>query len=161
MADSSISDAVLHEVALTREEYDAIVARLGRPPNAVELGMFGAMWSEHCGYKNSKPLLRRLPTTGPRVLQGPGENAGAVDIGDGQALVLKIESHNHPSAVEPYQGASTAPPSPRSSSRLNQRSGALPCRSVIPLRRSCCSRRASRCAARAPSSGCRISARRA
>src|SRR5438552_5743616 len=107
MADSSISDAILHEVALTREEYETIVARLGRAPNAVELGMFGAMWSEHCGYKNSKPLLKRFPTTGPRVLQGPGENAGAVDIGDGQALVLKIESHNHPSAVEPYQGAAT------------------------------------------------------
>src|ERR671922_2022537 len=107
MADRYISDAMLREVALTRDEYDTIVARLGRPPNAVELGMFGAMWSEHCGYKNSKPLLRRLPTTGPRVLQGPGENAGAVDIGDGQALVLKIESHNHPSAVEPYQGAAT------------------------------------------------------
>src|SRR5919205_4094214 len=105
MADGGISDAMLREVALTREEYDTIVARLGRAPNAVELGMFGAMWSEHCGYKNSKPLLRRLPTTGPRVLQGPGENAGAGDIGDGQALVLKIESHNHPSAVEPYQGA--------------------------------------------------------
>src|ERR671936_247658 len=107
MAYSYISDAMLREVALTREEYETIVTRLGRPPNAVELGMFGAMWSEHCGYKNSKPLLRRLPTTGPRVLQGPGENAGAVDIGDGQALVLKIESHNHPSAVEPYQGAAT------------------------------------------------------
>src|ERR671935_51018 len=107
MADSSISDVMLREVALTREEYDTIVARLGRAPNAVELGMFGAMWSEHCGYKNSRPLLKRFPTTGPRVLQGPGENAGAVDIGDGQALVLKIESHNHPSAVEPYQGAAT------------------------------------------------------
>src|ERR687886_2074333 len=107
MADSSISETMLREVALTREEHETIVARLGRPPNAVELGMFGAMWSEHCGYKSSKPLLRRLPTTGPGVLQGPGENAGAVDIGDGQALVLKIESHNHPSAVEPYQGAAT------------------------------------------------------
>src|SRR5207248_11018898 len=80
MAESYISDAILREVALTREEYDTIVARLGRPPNAVELGMFGAMWSEHCGYKNSKPLLGRFPTTGPGVLQGPGENAGAVDI---------------------------------------------------------------------------------
>src|ERR687886_439686 len=107
MADSSISETMLREVALTREEHETIVARLGRPPNAVELGMFGAMWSEHCGYKNSKPLLRRLPTTGPRVLQGPGENAGAVDIGDGLAVVFKIESHNHPSAVEPYQGAAT------------------------------------------------------
>src|SRR6266513_4490197 len=85
MAESYISDAMLREVALTREEYDTIVAGLGRPPNAVDLGMFGAMWSEHCGYKNSKPLLGRFPTTGPGVLQGPGENAGAVDIGDGQA----------------------------------------------------------------------------
>src|SRR5919201_1751185 len=107
MAYSYISDAMLREVALTREEYDTIVTRLGRPPNAVELGMFGAMWSEHCGYKNSKPLLRRLPSTGPRVLQGPGENAGAIDIGQGWAVVFKVESHNHPSAIEPYQGAAT------------------------------------------------------
>ena len=69
--------------------------------------MFGAMWSEHCGYKHSRPLLRRFPTTGPGVLQGPGENAGAVSLGDGLALVLKVESHNHPSAIEPYQGAAT------------------------------------------------------
>ncbi len=102
-----ITDDVLREVALSRAEYDLIVEKLGRAPNAVELGMFGAMWSEHCGYKNSRPLLKRFPTGGEHVLQGPGENAGAVDIGDGQALVLKIESHNHPSAVEPYQGAAT------------------------------------------------------
>ncbi len=108
MIDSvGITDEALREVALTRDEYSLIVRLLGRQPNAVELGMFGAMWSEHCGYKNSRPLLKRFPTSGPRVLQGPGENAGAVDIGDGQALVLKIESHNHPSAVEPYQGAAT------------------------------------------------------
>src|SRR5918911_1589281 len=107
MAESYISDAILREVALTREEYDTIVARLGRAPNAVELGMAGAMWSEHCGYKNSRPLLKRFPTSGPRVLQGPGENAGAVDIGDGLAVVFKIESHNHPSAVEPVEGAAT------------------------------------------------------
>src|ERR687884_579421 len=107
MADGGISDAILREVALTREEYDTIVARLGRAPNAVELGMAGAMWSEHCGYKNSRPLLKRFPTSGPRVLQGPGENAGAVDIGDGLAVVFKIESHNHPSAVEPVEGAAT------------------------------------------------------
>src|SRR5579875_1701199 len=107
MVGALIADEALREVALTRDEYALIVDKLGRAPNAVELGMFGAMWSEHCGYKNSRPLLKRFPTTGPRVLQGPGENAGAVDIGDGQALVLKIESHNHPSAVEPYQGAAT------------------------------------------------------
>jgi phosphoribosylformylglycinamidine synthase len=90
------------------EEYDLIVYKLGREPNDVELGMFGAMWSEHCGYKNSKPLLRLFPSTGPRVLtQRGGENAGAVDIGGGYCVVFKIESHNHPSAIEPYQGAAT------------------------------------------------------
>jgi phosphoribosylformylglycinamidine synthase len=84
-----------------------VVRVLGREPNEVELGMFGAMWSEHCAYKNSRPLLRTLPTTGRRVLVGPGENAGALDIGDGLAVIFKVESHNHPSAVEPYQGAAT------------------------------------------------------
>ncbi len=103
-----ITQRALDEVALTRAEYELIVQKLGRRPNAVELGMFGAMWSEHCGYKNSKPLLRRFPTHGPRVLLGAGaENAGAVAIGDGLAVVMKIESHNHPSAIEPYQGAAT------------------------------------------------------
>ncbi|MBF6589458.1 MAG: phosphoribosylformylglycinamidine synthase subunit PurL, partial [Ktedonobacterales bacterium] len=98
----------LDEVALTREEYVRIVALLGRVPNRLELGLFGAMWSEHCGYKNSRPLLKRFPTNGPRVLLKAGEeNAGAVDIGDGLAVVMKIESHNHPSAIEPYQGAAT------------------------------------------------------
>jgi phosphoribosylformylglycinamidine synthase II len=98
---------VLAEVALTESEYRLACELLGRVPNAVELGIIGALWSEHCSYKTSKPLLRRLPTSGPRVLQGPGENAGAVDIGEGRAVVFKIESHNHPSAVEPYQGAAT------------------------------------------------------
>ena len=92
---------------LSDAEHDLIVASLGRHPNAVELGMFGAMWSEHCAYKHSRPLLRRLPGEGPRVLVGPGENAGALDVGDGLAVVFKVESHNHPSAVEPYQGAAT------------------------------------------------------
>ncbi|MCC6175442.1 MAG: phosphoribosylformylglycinamidine synthase subunit PurL [Chloroflexi bacterium] len=92
---------------LTDAEYQAIVERLGRQPNDVELGILAAMWSEHCGYKNSRALLGRLPTSGPRVVQGPGENAGAVDIGDGLLAVLKMESHNHPSAVEPFQGAAT------------------------------------------------------
>jgi phosphoribosylformylglycinamidine synthase subunit PurL len=92
---------------LTEPEYELVVQALGRAPNAVELGMFGAMWSEHCAYKHSRPLLGRLPTDGPRVLVGPGENAGAIDIGDGLAVVFKVESHNHPSAVEPYQGAAT------------------------------------------------------
>jgi phosphoribosylformylglycinamidine synthase len=97
----------LAEVALTEEEYRLAVAGLGRAPNALELGIIGALWSEHCGYKTSRPLLARLPTTGPQVLQGPGENAGAVDLGEGLACVFKIESHNHPSAIEPYQGAAT------------------------------------------------------
>jgi len=92
---------------LTEAEYDLVVDALRRAPNPVELGMFGAMWSEHCAYKHSRPLLGRLPSTGPRVLVGPGENAGAIDIGDGLAVVFKVESHNHPSAVEPYQGAAT------------------------------------------------------
>jgi phosphoribosylformylglycinamidine synthase len=103
----AVSAAQLAEVALTREEYELATSRLGRHPSAVELGIIGALWSEHCGYKTSKPLLRRLPVTGPRVLQGPGENAGAVDIGGGLACVFKVESHNHPSAIEPYQGAAT------------------------------------------------------
>ena len=103
----TISAEALREVALTRDEYDQIHELLGRAPTPVELGMFGAMWSEHCGYKNSRPLLRLFPTSGARVLQGPGENAGVVDIGDGLGVAFKIESHNHPSAIEPYQGAAT------------------------------------------------------
>ncbi|NHC35514.1 phosphoribosylformylglycinamidine synthase subunit PurL [Scytonema millei VB511283] len=89
------------------EEYEEIVKRLGRHPNKAELGMFGVMWSEHCCYKNSRPLLKQFPTTGKRILVGPGENAGVVDLGDGLQLAFKIESHNHPSAVEPFQGAAT------------------------------------------------------
>jgi phosphoribosylformylglycinamidine synthase len=95
------------EAGLTDREADRIRARLSREPNALEWGMFGAMWSEHCAYKHSKTLLRTLPTTGARVALGPGENAGAVDLGDGLLCVFKVESHNHPSAVEPYQGAAT------------------------------------------------------
>ncbi|ANV84360.1 phosphoribosylformylglycinamidine synthase II [Picosynechococcus sp. PCC 7003] len=89
------------------EEYEEIVSRLGRHPNKAELGMFGVMWSEHCCYKNSRPLLSGFPTEGKRVLVGPGENAGVVDMGDGLHLAFKIESHNHPSAIEPFQGAAT------------------------------------------------------
>ncbi|MBD2026728.1 phosphoribosylformylglycinamidine synthase subunit PurL, partial [Leptolyngbya sp. FACHB-711] len=89
------------------EEYEEILQRLGRHPNKAELGMFGVMWSEHCCYKNSRPLLKNFPTTGDRILVGPGENAGVVDMGDGLHLAFKIESHNHPSAVEPFQGAAT------------------------------------------------------
>jgi phosphoribosylformylglycinamidine synthase subunit PurL len=102
-----IDDAVLERHGLTREEYARIVARLGREPNLTELGLFSVMWSEHCSYKSSRVYLKTLPTEGPRVLQGPGENAGAVDIGGGLAAVFKIESHNHPSFIEPYQGAAT------------------------------------------------------
>jgi phosphoribosylformylglycinamidine synthase subunit PurL len=104
----AIDQAALDEVALSRDEYEEIINRLDRQPNGLELGLFGALWSEHCGYKNSKPLLKLLPSEGPRVLTRAGaENAGAVDIGDGWVAVMKIESHNHPSAVEPYQGAAT------------------------------------------------------
>ncbi|HYM65866.1 MAG TPA: phosphoribosylformylglycinamidine synthase subunit PurL, partial [Patescibacteria group bacterium] len=102
-----IDERRLREVALTAEEYRVILERLKRTPTEVELGMLGVLWSEHCSYKSSRPLLRRLPSTGPAVLQGPGENAGAVGIGEGWAVVFKIESHNHPSAIEPYQGAAT------------------------------------------------------
>ncbi|MBE0481836.1 MAG: phosphoribosylformylglycinamidine synthase subunit PurL [Dehalococcoidia bacterium] len=103
-----ISKKVLDEVALTEEEYNLIVEQLGREPNLVEIGLFGSLWSEHCGYKHSKQLLKMLPHSSPRVLVAPGEeNAGAVDIGDGLCVVMKMESHNHPSAIEPYEGAAT------------------------------------------------------
>ncbi|MDI6706164.1 MAG: phosphoribosylformylglycinamidine synthase subunit PurL [Bacillota bacterium] len=95
------------KVGLTCDEYEKIKGILGREPNELEINLYGVMWSEHCSYKNSKPVLRMFPTSGERVLQGPGENAGIVDIGDNMAVVMKIESHNHPSAVEPYQGAAT------------------------------------------------------
>ena len=98
---------LVEEHGLSASEYEKILDILGREPTFTELGVFSAMWSEHCGYKNSKRLLRLLPTQAPWVIQGPGENAGVIDIGDGLALAFKIESHNHPSAVEPYQGAAT------------------------------------------------------
>jgi phosphoribosylformylglycinamidine synthase len=101
------TDEVLHRHGLTRGEYQRILEMLGREPTITELGIFSVMWSEHCSYKSSRVHLKTLPTTGKRVLQGPGENAGAVDIGDGLAAVFKIESHNHPSFIEPYQGAAT------------------------------------------------------
>ncbi len=102
-----IDQSLLERHGLTRDEYDRILKELGREPSLTEIGIFSVMWSEHCSYKSSRVHLRKLPTTGPRVLQGPGENAGAVDIGDGLAAVFKIESHNHPSFIEPYQGAAT------------------------------------------------------
>jgi phosphoribosylformylglycinamidine synthase len=103
----TITDQLLDRHGLTRDEYALIVDKLQREPTITELGIFSVMWSEHCSYKSSRVHLKTLPTTGPRVLQGPGENAGAVDIGDGLAAVFKIESHNHPSFIEPYQGAAT------------------------------------------------------
>ncbi len=98
---------VAAEFGLASEEYDLIVRRLNREPNRLELGVFSVMWSEHCSYKSSRLHLKTLPTEGARVIQGPGENAGVVDIGDGQACVFKMESHNHPSFIEPFQGAAT------------------------------------------------------
>ncbi|MGL4819318.1 MAG: phosphoribosylformylglycinamidine synthase subunit PurL [Bacilli bacterium] len=98
---------VYREMGLSDEEFAKVEELLGRTPNYTETGLFSVMWSEHCSYKNSKPVLRKFPTSGPHVLQGPGEGAGIVDIGDGEAVVFKIESHNHPSAIEPYQGAAT------------------------------------------------------
>src|SRR3984957_18052351 len=92
---------------LSPDEYARAKKILGREPNLTELGIFSVMWSEHCSYKSSKNFLRRLPTTGPRVICGPGENAGVIDIGDGEAAIFKMESHNHPSFIEPYQGAAT------------------------------------------------------
>ena len=94
-------------LGLSDFEYDRILELMGRAPNYLELSLFSVMWSEHCGYKNSRPLLGRFPNAGPRVLQGPGENAGVIEVGEGWALVFKMESHNHPSAVEPYEGAAT------------------------------------------------------
>lgn len=103
----AIAEGQWRDVALSDNEYAQIVELLGREPSEVELGMFGAMWSEHCGYKHSRPLLKGLPTEAPWVVEGPGENAGAVDLGNGYEAVFKVESHNHPSAVEPYEGAAT------------------------------------------------------
>jgi len=102
-----MSAAPHRELGLTDSEYDGICERIGREPNVLELAVFSLMWSEHCAYKHSKKLLRQLPTEGPHILMGPGENAGVVDVGDGLAAAFKVESHNHPSAVEPFQGAAT------------------------------------------------------
>ena len=105
--DPEITAETVADHGLTPEEYQKVLKIMGRDPTFTELGVFSAMWSEHCGYKNSKRLLRLLPTQAPWVIQGPGENAGVIDVGDGYALAFKIESHNHPSAVDPYQGAAT------------------------------------------------------
>ncbi|MCB0334780.1 MAG: hypothetical protein KDD62_00700, partial [Bdellovibrionales bacterium] len=95
------------EHGLTEEEFTNIQERLGRPLNVLEVGICSALYSEHCSYKSTKVHLKTLPTEGPAVLQGPGENAGVIDIGDNQAVVFKVESHNHPSYIEPFQGAAT------------------------------------------------------
>ena len=106
-ANIKVTKELVVQHGLSDEEYQQIIQHLGREPNLTELGVFAVMWSEHCSYKSSRVHLKRLPTQGERVLQGPGENAGAVDIGDGLAAVFKIESHNHPSFIEPFQGAAT------------------------------------------------------
>jgi phosphoribosylformylglycinamidine synthase subunit PurL len=106
-AEPKVTLGLALEAGLTAEEYDRILSRLRREPTYAELGLFSALWSEHCAYKHSRVFLARLPQTGSHVLQGPGENAGAIDIGDGWAVVFKIESHNHPSFIEPFQGAAT------------------------------------------------------
>ena len=103
-----VSEQSLHRaLGLTDCEFERIVDLLGREPNHFELAVFSLLWSEHCGYKHSALLLKRLPSAGERVLQGPGENAGVIDLGEGEAVAFKVESHNHPSAVEPFQGAAT------------------------------------------------------
>jgi phosphoribosylformylglycinamidine synthase subunit PurL len=107
VAEPKVTLDLARGLGLTAEEYDRIIQRLGREPSYTELGLFAALWSEHCAYKHSRVFLKRLPTSAPHLLQGPGENAGIVDIGDGWAVVFKIESHNHPSFIEPFQGAAT------------------------------------------------------
>ena len=107
-APSPAAEVPLHRaLGLTDEEAERITSLLGRPPTHLELAMYAVMWSEHCSYKSSRIHLRRLPTEAPHVLVGPGEGAGVVDVGDGIAAAFRIESHNHPSAIEPYQGAAT------------------------------------------------------
>src|SRR6476661_7020169 len=102
-----ITPDLVAEHGLSPEEYKRLLGILGREPSLTELGIFSVMWSEHCSYKSSRVWLKTLPTKGPQVIQGPGENAGVVDIGDGDAVIFKMESHNHPSYIEPYQGAAT------------------------------------------------------
>ncbi len=104
---SALTTDLIAQHGLTTDECDRIVDRLGREPNLTELGIISVMWSEHCSYKSSRIHLKKLPTTGDRVLVGPGENAGIIDIGGGYAAAFKIESHNHPSFIEPFQGAAT------------------------------------------------------
>ena len=107
MTEPDITPELIAAHGLKPDEYARVLSIIGRVPTFTELGIFSAMWNEHCSYKSSKKWLRTLPTTGPQVICGPGENAGVVDIGDGQAVVFKMESHNHPSYIEPHQGAAT------------------------------------------------------
>jgi len=107
MSESPITAQTVADHGLSPEEYQRVLGAMGREPNLTELGIFSVMWSEHCSYKSSRIHLKKLPTSGPQVIQGPGENAGVVDIGDGKAVIFKMESHNHPSYIEPYQGAAT------------------------------------------------------
>src|SRR5271168_2456400 len=108
MTEPAITPALVQKHNLTPEEFEKVKATLGREPSYTELGIFSVMWSEHCSYKNTRPLLKTFPTKSPRILVGAGEeNAGIIDVGDGLAIAFKIESHNHPSAVEPFQGAAT------------------------------------------------------
>ena len=104
---TEVNQAVAAEHGLSVSEFDTVLSIMGRMPTITELGIFSVMWSEHCSYKSSRKWLKTLPTEGPQVICGPGENAGVVDVGDGLAAVFKIESHNHPSFIEPYQGAAT------------------------------------------------------
>ncbi|MDH3792947.1 MAG: AIR synthase related protein, partial [Rhodospirillales bacterium] len=106
-AATPVTPVLVAQHGLSEAEYDRVVTILGREPNLLELGIFSVMWSEHCSYKSSKVWLKTLPTEGPQVIQGPGENAGVIDIGEGLAAIFKMESHNHPSYIEPYQGAAT------------------------------------------------------
>ena len=107
MQEPDITEDLIDAHGIKPDEYANILRILNRAPTFTELGIFSAMWNEHCSYKSSKLHLKKLPTRGPQVICGPGENAGVVDIGDGQAVVFKMESHNHPSYIEPYQGAAT------------------------------------------------------
>ena len=108
MVEPEITPELVKSHGLTEDEYEQIKKQIGRTPNYTELGVFSVMWSEHCSYKNTRPLLKQFPTKSDRILVGAGEeNAGILDIGDGLAIAFKIESHNHPSAVEPFQGATT------------------------------------------------------
>ena len=104
---TEITPEIVAEHGLSESEYEIILDRLGREPNLNELGIFSVMWSEHCSYKSSRRHLSKFLTKGDRVIQGPGENAGVIDIDDGDAIIFKMESHNHPSYIEPYQGAAT------------------------------------------------------